>query len=110
MSYPALASRFWQDIAGWAVLLDVVLTLFTLICVMNLKREPMSAIAWSLTVIMLPFIGPALFGLFGYQTIYRPIEKRHKRKDAYRKLAAIPAVRNWSCCTGFLRPHISTAT
>ncbi|MDB5311883.1 MAG: clsA [Gemmataceae bacterium] len=87
MSYPDFMARFWQDIAGWAVLLNVVLTIATVLWVMHLKREPMSAIAWSLAVLMLPFVGPALFALFGYQTIHRPIEKRKRRRQAYRELA-----------------------
>jgi cardiolipin synthase len=92
MSYPEIISRFWQDIAGWAVLLNIVLTLVTMMCVLHLKREPMSAIAWSLTVIALPFVGPALFALFGYQTIRRPIEKRQKRRKAYKELTSgVPA-------------------
>ena len=86
MSYPDFVARFWQDIAGWAVLFNIVLTLVTLMCVLHLKREPMSAIAWSLTVIVLPFLGPTLFGLFGYQTIHRPIRNRQKRRRAYHKL------------------------
>ena len=90
MSYPDLVSRFWQDIAGWAVLLNIVLTLFTLLCVLNLKREPMSAIAWSLTVVVLPFVGPFLFGVFGYQSIHHPVERRLTRRRAYRMLTAPP--------------------
>jgi cardiolipin synthase len=88
MSYPDLVSHFWQDIAGWAVLLNVVLTFLTLMWVMHLKREPMSAIAWSLTVIMLPFVGPALFALFGYQSIHRPLKRRETRRKRYREFAA----------------------
>jgi cardiolipin synthase len=91
MSFEFL-SRFWQDIAGWAVLFNLVLTTFTLLCVLHLKREPMSAIAWSLTVIALPIMGPIFFGLFGYQTIRRPIEKRLRRRQAYKKLTTeVPA-------------------
>ncbi len=82
------ASRFWPDFAGWAVLLNLALTLFTLLCVMHLKREPMSAIAWSLTVLLLPFLGPVLFALFGYQSVHRPISRRRTRRLAYRKLFA----------------------
>ena len=88
MSYPDFVSQFWQDIAGWAVLIDSVLTLFTIACVLHLKREPMSAIAWCLTVIVLPFLGPALFGLFGYQTISRPIKNRRKKREVYKKLTS----------------------
>lgn len=79
-------SRFWQDIAGWTVLFNLVLTSFTLLCVLHLKREPMSAIAWCLTVIVLPLAGPILFGLFGYQTVHRPIKKRLKRRQTYKRL------------------------
>ena len=86
MSYPDFVSQFWQDIAGWALLLNLLLTLFTLTCVLHLKREPMSAIAWCLTVLVLPFLGPALFGLFGLQTISRPIKNRRKKREAYKKL------------------------
>jgi cardiolipin synthase len=91
MSYPDFLSRFWQDIAGWAVLLNLVLTALTLVWVLHLKREPMSAIAWSLAVIMLPFLGPVLFALFGYQTIHRRIVRRRRRRTAYTKLVDAPA-------------------
>jgi cardiolipin synthase len=87
MSYPDFVARFWQDIAGWAVLLDLVVTPVTLLWVLHIKREPMSAIAWSLAVILLPYAGPILFVLFGYQTIHRPIEKKKKKRKTYRKLA-----------------------
>jgi cardiolipin synthase len=89
----AFLDRFWQDIAGWLFLLEVVVTVGTLLAVLHLKREPMSAIAWSLTVIVLPILGPLLFLVFGYQTVNRPISKRRRRKQAYRSLSAeVPAV------------------
>ena len=69
--HPDFLARFWQDITGWAVLLELVLTVGTLAWVLHTKREPMSAIAWCLAVILLPFVGPVLFALFGYQTIHR---------------------------------------
>jgi len=92
MPSPEFTWRFWSDLAGWAVLLDLALTLFTLLCVMHLKREPMSAIAWSLTVLLLPFLGPVLFALFGYQSVHRPITRRRTRRSAYRKLIVPEAV------------------
>src|SRR5437899_3696034 len=92
MSYPDFLVRFWQDIAGWAVLVNLVLTAITLLWVLHIKREPMSAIAWSLAVVMLPFLGPILFALFGFQTIHRPIQQRQKRRKEYRRLTAeVPA-------------------
>jgi cardiolipin synthase len=88
MSLFEFAASHWPDLAGWIVLADVVVTVVTLLCVMHLKREPMSAIAWCLTVLLLPFFGPVLFLLFGWQTINRPLVKRKKRRTAYRKLFA----------------------
>ncbi|MBX9579899.1 MAG: PLDc N-terminal domain-containing protein, partial [Gemmataceae bacterium] len=77
----------WQDVAGWLFLLEVVLTAGTLIWVLHLKREPQAAIAWCLTVILMPFLGAALFALFGYQTIHRPLARKRKRRTAYRRLS-----------------------
>ena len=87
MSFSDFLGRFWADVAGWALLLDVVVTLATLLWILALKRDPMSAIAWSLTVILMPLLGPLLFFLFGYQIVHRPIRKRHRRKSAYRSMA-----------------------
>ncbi len=87
MPQPDFLSRFWQDITGWTVLLNLVITGGTLLWVMHIKREPMSAIAWSLTVLLLPLLGPFLFFLFGYQTIHRPIVRRQRRRRRYRELA-----------------------
>ena len=63
MTVAEFFSRNWQDVAGWLLLLDVVVTIATLCWVMHLKRETMSAIAWSLTVILLPILGAFLFFL-----------------------------------------------
>lgn len=84
MFLTAVGGQFWQDIAGWLVLVDVVLTSGCLLWVLHLKREPMSAIAWSLAVIVLPFVGPALFALFGYQTVHQPLARRKRRGAAFR--------------------------
>jgi cardiolipin synthase len=85
MSFIHFITTFWQDITGWLVLLYVLLTIGTLLAVMHLKREPMSAIAWSLTVLLMPFGGPFLFFVFGYQTVHRPLMRRRERGQAYKK-------------------------
>lgn len=91
MSLADFFARFWQDIAGWLVLIEVVLAAATLLWVLHIKREPMSAIAWCLAVILIPFLGSALFALFGYQTIHKPLARRQERRSAYRKLAGEPS-------------------
>lgn len=81
-------ARFWQDVFGWGILLDLAVTTVTLLWVLHLKRDSMSAIAWCLTVIALPLIGAFLFYLFGYQTIHRPIARRKRRRTTYSRMAA----------------------
>ncbi|HEY1188585.1 MAG TPA: cardiolipin synthase [Gemmata sp.] len=78
---------FWPGDAGWVLLAEVVLTAGTLLAVLHLKREPMSAIAWSLTVLLVPFLGAFLFLVFGYQTIHRRLRKRQARSKKYREFA-----------------------
>lgn len=88
MSLSAFFDRFGQDVAGGLFLTEIVVTIGTLLAVLHLKREPMSAIAWSLAVVLLPLVGPLLFFVFGHQTITRPIKRRKHRKHAYRSLSA----------------------
>ena len=71
MSFTDFVSTFWQDIAGNLLLVQVVLTVGTLLAVLHTKREPQSAIAWALTVLLVPFLGALLFLVFGYQTVQR---------------------------------------
>jgi cardiolipin synthase len=93
--------RFWQDIAGWVVLIDVIITALTLVWVLHLKRETMSAIAWSLTVILVPFLGAFLFFLFGYQWVARPLRRKQRRLRLFKQLcvwsseASVPVPRRW---------------
>jgi cardiolipin synthase len=90
MSFTDFVARFWQDIAGWGVLLHFVVTVTTLCWVLHLKRDSMSAIAWSLTVLLLPFVGAFLFFIFGYQSVTRPLARRRHRRSAYKKLFGMP--------------------
>ena len=78
----------WQDVAGWLLLVEVLLLVGTLVAVMHVKREPMSAIAWSLMVLLLPFVGAFLFFVFGYQTVHRRLMRRRKRSKAYKAFSA----------------------
>jgi cardiolipin synthase len=84
MAFIHFILTFWQDIAGWLLLAYVLITVGTLLAVMHLKREPMSAIAWSLTVLLMPFAGPFLFFVFGYQTIHRRLMQKRQRGRAYK--------------------------
>lgn len=85
MSFTNFVGTYWQDITSWLVFLEIVITLGTLVAVMHLKREPMSAIAWSLTVLLVPFLGAFLFFVFGYQTVHRRLMQIRTRGSAYKK-------------------------
>lgn len=77
----------WPTAAGWVLLAELVLTVGTLLAVLHIKREPMSAIAWSLTVLLVPFLGALLFLVFGYQTVHRRLRHRRARSKAYKAFA-----------------------
>jgi cardiolipin synthase len=88
MSLTHFLATFWQDITGWLLLLEVLITVGTLLAVMHLKREPMSAIAWSLTVLLVPFVGAFLFLVFGYQRVHRRLMERKSRSKVPKSLSA----------------------
>ncbi len=88
MSFTQFVSTFWQDITGWLLLLEVVITLATLSAVLHIKRDPMSAIAWSLTVILVPFLGAFLFLLFGFQHVHRPLMRQKRKRTKYKQFTA----------------------
>jgi cardiolipin synthase A/B len=75
-------SHYWQDIAAWSGVIDGIIIVVVVPWVLAIKKEAISAIAWSLTVILLPFFGALLFVLFGYQSVHRPLKrKRQHRRD-----------------------------
>ncbi len=92
----------WPDILGLLILLEVLITVATLVWVLHTKRETMSAIAWSLTVLLLPILGPLLFVLFGWQSITRPMARRRRhrkvlrnRENPLRGRSAVDVPDNW---------------
>jgi cardiolipin synthase A/B len=87
MSLSDFFFRFWQDITGWALLFYLLLTLGTFCLVLHTKRETMSAIAWSLTVLLFPLFGAFLFFVFGSQSITRPLARRQEKRSAYKRIS-----------------------
>ena len=81
--------KFWQDITGWLGLFYLLLTFGTFCLVLHNKRETMSAIAWSLTVLVLPLVGALLFFVFGAQSIARPLIRKQQKKSVYKRISGI---------------------
>jgi cardiolipin synthase len=86
MSFTNFLETFWLDITAWVLFAEFVITAVTLLAVLHTKREPMSAIAWSLTVLLIPFLGALLFVIFGYQTVHRRLLRHKKRNKEYQSL------------------------
>lgn len=77
--------------------LDVALILVTIPWILSIKEDSNAAIAWSLVVILLPLLGSALFVVFGYTYVHRPLKRKRRHRihierrspDAGRSTAAL---------------------
>jgi len=83
MTFTEFLNRFWQDLAAYSLILYLLLSVGTLIWILQTKRDTMSAIAWSLTVILMPLFGAILFFFFGIQSVHRPLQRRRQRRQTY---------------------------
>jgi cardiolipin synthase len=81
--------EYWRDIVAWTGVFDVVLILVVIPCVLAIKKEAISAIAWCLTVILLPIFGAFLFLEFGYQSVYRPLRRKQRHRRAFRERSPV---------------------
>ena len=57
----SLIAVSWWEITGWIGLLNLLVAGLTLAWVLSIKKESMSAVAWSLTIVLLPFLGHCCF-------------------------------------------------
>ncbi|MCS6851283.1 MAG: cardiolipin synthase [Gemmataceae bacterium] len=77
-----------QEITGAVAILATVSTVLTLLWVLTIKRDSMSATAWCLVIILvspIPFLGPLLFLLLGYQTVHRPLTRKQRHVVTFRQ-------------------------
>jgi cardiolipin synthase len=63
--------------------LSMLLTSVTLAWVVMTKPDATSAVAWGLLIVFLPFLGPVLFYVFGYQHVNRPLKRKRRHKASY---------------------------
>ncbi len=75
----------WQEMTGWFALLNFVLVSLTLLSILTIKKNSASAVAWCMSVFLMPIGGTALYWLFGYQSVYRPLERKRKHAESYRR-------------------------
>lgn len=61
-----------------------VVIIFTVVpAVLLTKKEPTSAIAWCLAVVMMPFVGALLFWEFGYNYLHRMAKKKRRQASSF---------------------------
>ncbi|VTR96908.1 cardiolipin synthase [Tuwongella immobilis] len=75
----------WEALTAWIAVFDVLLTVFVINVILNIKRESTSAVAWCMLVILLPIVGSIFFYIFGYQAIHRPLQRKQKQSRNYRQ-------------------------
>ncbi|MBY0526026.1 MAG: cardiolipin synthase [Gemmataceae bacterium] len=85
MSFLQTIDRYWHEITAWGALIDMVLVAFTICWVLSLKKEPTSALAWCLLVILVPVFGMIFFVLFGYQHVHRPVSRKMRHRTFFRR-------------------------
>jgi cardiolipin synthase len=62
---------------------NLLLAVYTIVWVLNTKKESTSAVAWCLLVLFLPLFGSLAFFFFGYQHIIRPLKRKRRRKQRF---------------------------
>src|SRR5438105_150694 len=49
------------------------------------KKEPTSAVAWCLAVLLMPLVGALLFWFFGYNRVHRQVRRKQAHHAYYRE-------------------------
>jgi cardiolipin synthase len=75
---------YWDEITAWAALIDIVLIFPAVAWVLTIKEDSMSAMAWCLVIVLLPFVGTVLFVLLGWQQVHRPLSRKTRHKEQFR--------------------------
>jgi cardiolipin synthase len=83
----------WTDFTLLAVLHAVIIAI-VVPAVLLTKKEPTSALAWCLAVIMMPFVGALLFWEFGYNYLHRMAKRKQRRASNF--LAQHPPRSGWA--------------
>lgn len=71
------SARPW--LLGLLSIIGYLLSFLTILIILKKRREPMSMLAWILTLLLLPFLGAALYYLLGEPRILRRTRRKLKR-------------------------------
>jgi cardiolipin synthase len=87
-----MSFEFWEVVLALLAAAEFLVLFLGIPWVVTLKRESHAALAWSLTILLLPIIGFLFFLLFGYNYVHRPLKRKRRHRAAYRLRAAVEAV------------------
>jgi cardiolipin synthase A/B len=86
MNLEEILYRYGPLFSTILAVVHIGLSVVTIGWILAIKRDSMSALAWCLTVLLLPYFGPFLFYVFGYQRVYRPLIRKRQHKRAFRRI------------------------
>ncbi len=72
---------YWRHLTALA-LVNALLTVTVIPVVLIKKREPTTAVAWCLVVLLVPMLGALLFWVFGYNYLQRRITRKHRQRQS----------------------------
>lgn len=81
----------WETLvsfAVWLAIVNAIVIVGAIPWIVSLKRDPVSALAWSMLVVLLPIVGFLLFLLFGYTHVYRPLKRKRRHHRGFEQRAA----------------------
>jgi cardiolipin synthase len=77
-------SNYWPHFTFSAVVyVAILVTVIPL--VLLTKKEPTSAVAWCLAVLLMPLVGALLFWFFGYNRVHRQVRRKRAHLAQYRE-------------------------
>jgi cardiolipin synthase len=76
-----MLEEYWQHLTAFA-LLDTLLILVVIPVVLIKKRDPTTAVAWCLVVLLVPMLGSLLFWGFGFNYLQRRVKRKSSQRQS----------------------------
>ena len=76
--------EYWTHVTALGTL-SLLATVIVIPWVLLTKKEPTTAVAWVLVVLLMPLVGSLLFWTFGYNYLLRRVRHRRRARPLYRE-------------------------
>lgn len=90
MTWAELLDDYLEVFVSLMALLGPVLSGCTILWILATKRNSTSAVAWLLTCVLLPVMGPLIFLFFGYQHVSRPLKRKRRHMRYFQMKHPVP--------------------